>query len=321
MKRELEEYKFAGIPTFMRSPYVGTAELDQYDVGVLGVPVDNGVSYRAGAKDAPRWIREHSHWDRIEGLDYVDLDNNATLLQPHTLQIADVGDVHIHPGNAEATNEAIEEAVREVRSSTFPLILGGDHSITYASVKGCASAMEASRDDIGILHFDAHTDVETGYLTLPRVWHGNPFRMLIDDQIISGSNLVTIGPRGLLPAKWMNYIKQEGINLFTMQDLANRGLDEVMATAISILRERCAKVYLTFDIDCIDPCDAPGTGTPSSGGIRAHEINRVMRQLSQLSLIGFDLTEVNPHFDPSGRTAVVACDLLWNFLSFSFKKT
>lgn len=321
MKGEQEEFKFAGIPTFMRSPYVSTDELDPYDVGVLGVPVDHGVSYRAGAKDAPRWIREHSHWDRVEGLDYVDLDDSATPLQPHTLQIADVGDVHIHPGDAEATNRAIEAAVREVRRSSFPLVLGGDHSITYASVKGCAGAVEASRDDIGILHFDAHTDVETSYLTLPRVWHGNPFRMLIEDRIIHGSNLVTIGPRGLLPAKWMDFIKQEGINLFTMQEVVKEGLDSVIDRAIGLLRERCAKVYLTFDIDCIDPCDAPGTGTPSSGGIRAHEINRVMRQLGEVPLIGFDLTEVNPHFDPSGRTAIIACDLLWNFLSFSLKKT
>lgn len=318
MKTDREEYKFAGIPTFMRSPYVGIDQLDEYDVGVIGVPVDYGVSYREGAKYGPRSIREHSHWDRVTREQFHDLETGQTIVS-QSLKLADVGDVHISPGDPEKTNNDISRAVEEIRQRVFPLILGGDHSITYAAFRGCVKALPDDQKPVGVLHFDGHPDVEKSYLTLPRVWHGNPFRVLMEEGHLDGKNMVTIGPRGLMPQKWMDYIREQGVTLFSTPEIRRQGLPNVIQKTIAHLRERCVAVYISFDIDCIDPAHAAGTGTPSIGGLRAEEIMPVMRKLSELPVVGFDLTEVNPVLDPSGLTSIVSSDLLWNFLSFGLK--
>lgn len=318
MKNNPEEYKFAGIASFMRAPYVKPDELDTYDVGVLGVPVDYGVSYREGAKYGPRSIREYSHWDRVEEARYHDFETGNTLTSQE-LKIADVGDIHISPGNPEQTNDDISNAVEAIRRRAFPLILGGDHSITYGALRGCLSALPDDLKPMGLLHFDGHPDVEKDYLTLPRVWHGNPFRTLIEEGYLDGGNMVTVGPRGLVPQKWIDYIRERGITLFSAPEVRRQGLPAVIQKAIEHLRERCASVYISFDIDCIDPAHVAGTGTPSVGGLRAEEMIAVMRDLSELPVVGFDLTEVNPTLDPSGLTSVVSSDLLWNFLAFGLK--
>lgn len=318
MKHDQEEFKFAGIPTFMRAPYLGLDELEGSDVGVLGAPVDFAASYRQGAKNAPRSIREHSHWDRIEGLDYVDLKDRSNLTS-NSLRLADLGDVHIHPGDAERINDTITGAVKGIRERCFPIILGGDHSIAYANFKGILAGLPDDRKPVGILHFDAHPDVETTYLTLPRVWHGNPFRVLMDEGYLSGDRLATIGPRGVLPKKWLDYISEQGIHFFTGHEVHDRGLSSVVSDAVARLRERCKSIYISYDIDFIDPIDAPGTGTPSFGGIRAHEAVDVMRRMPKADYVGMDLVEVNPDLDPTGRTSILSCDLLWNFLAFSYQ--
>lgn len=318
MKNDREEYKFAGIPTFMRSPYVEIEELHAYDVGVMGVPIDYGVSYREGAKYGPRSIREHSYWDRVTKEPFHDLETGQTIVS-QDLKLADVGDVHISPGDPEKTNDDISLAVAEIRRKAFPLILGGDHSVTYGAFRGCVRGLPDDQKPVGLLHFDGHPDVEKNYLTLPRVWHGNPFRVLMEEGYLDGKNMVTIGPRGLIPQKWLDYIREQGITLFSTPEIRKQGLSNVMQKAISHFRERCAAVYISFDIDCIDPAHAAGTGTPSIGGLGAEEMIPVMRGLSELPVVGFDLTEVNPTLDSSGLTSIVSSDLLWNFLSFGLK--
>lgn len=318
MKHNKEELKFGGIQTYMASPYIDLTEIQGYDVGVLGVPVDYGTSYRQGARNAPRAIRDHSHWDRVDGSEYVDVDSGIMSVS-NNLKIGDLGDLLVSPGDAERTSSEITRVVEMIRRGLFPLILGGDHSITHPAFIGCKRALSEDEQPIGILKFDAHPDVEEDYLTLPKVWHGNPFRKLIEEGHLDGKHLVNIGLRGLLPKKWMDYMNDHGITNFTVPEIRRRGMDQVIQDAIRILRERCASVYVTFDIDCIDPADAPGTGTPSFGGIRAEEAIHAVRQLGELPVKGFDLVEVNPDFDQTGRTQIVACDLLWNLLSFGLK--
>jgi agmatinase len=318
MKNDNNESFQAGIQTFMRSSHIGLSELEGYDVGVIGVPLDYGASYRHGAKHAPRRIREYSHWDRVDGSTYIDLETGLTL-ETNNLKIADLGDIDIDPCDAEKNNSTISEIIKKIRKQAFPIIIGGDHSITYAAARGCLQALASHQTPMGILHFDAHPDIEMSYGTMPRVWHGNVFRTLIDEGHLKGENMVTIGPRGLLPKNWADYIREQKINLHSMPDIKKEGLDATIENAIKYLRERCASVYITFDIDAIDPADAPGTGTPLNGGLRANEIIPALRKLNKLPVVGFDLTEVNPPLDPSGRTNIVACDLLWNVLSFVVK--
>lgn len=311
---------YAGINTFMRSPYVPKiADLHGYDVGVIGLPIDYGASYREGAKHAPRSIRAHSHWEDLDGGEFFDSDTGG-IVTAQSLSIADVGDVTVYPTDAKRTNEEIIRAVSELRKKAFPLILGGDHSITYASFKGCHAALSEAEKPMGLLHFDAHLDVEKSYGVMPEVWHGNPFRTLIDEGLLEGENMVTIGPRGLIAKKWIDYVREKGIHLFTTPDIRRQGIDKVIEQAIAHLRAKCKSVYLTFDIDCIDPAQAPGTGTPWVGGLKAEEVIPVMRQLSEVPVKAFDMVEVNPPLDASGQTAILASDIIWNYLSFSLSK-
>jgi guanidinopropionase len=169
---------------------------------------------------------------------------------------------------------------------------------------------------LGILHFDAHTDVCTDYPGLPRIWHGNPFRALIEEGHIEGKNLTTVGVRGLIQKECIDFVQETGINLIGMPELKKRGLDPVLSDVIAQLGKQCRSVYITFDIDCIDPAHAPGTGTPEVGGFMGEEIIPMMDKLAELPLVAFDLTEVNPVFDPSAKTVMVACELLCRFLMF-----
>lgn len=318
MKEDVDEQKFAGIHTFMRSPYVRLDELDGYDVGVLGVPLDYGASFREGAKCGPKEIREYSHWDKVDGASYVDLGTGDSLIS-NTLKIADLGDVDLTPTEAERNNVLITVAIKAVREKAFPLVLGGDHSITYPSFIGCKTGSDQSKKPMGLLVFDGHPDVEKGYMQMPRVWHGNFLRQLIEEGHVEGENVVLVGPRGLIPQKWIDYMKQKKIKHISTPEIRKIGLEQAVQNIIERLRDRCVSVYLSFDIDCIDPADAPGTGTPAWGGLRAHETISMIRQLKPLPIVGADITEVSPPLDPSGRTIVVACDLLWNLLSFTIK--
>ncbi len=321
MEKTLRNYPiYAGISTFMRAPYViGTEDLRNYDIAVLGVPLDYGASYREGTKHAPRSIREHSHWDDLHGGEYYDCESEATL-EAWPRSIADVGDVTVYPTNPEETNAEIIRCVSEVRKKTFPLILGGDHSITYASFKGCHAGLPEDQKPLGLLHFDAHLDVEENFGVMPEIWHGNPFRKLIEEKILNPCNMVSIGPRGIIPQKWIEYGIKNHIRLFTTPEIRKRGIQNIIDETITHFKEKCSSLYVTFDIDCIDPSQAPGTGTPCVGGLKAEELLPVMRRLSELPVVAFDLVEVNPILDPSGKTSVVACDVLWNFLAFGLGK-
>ena len=211
-----EEYIYAGIPTYMGGEFIREKEIKNYDVVFLGVPCDYGASYRLGAKYAPRQLREYSFWDRIYGEELYDLDHNE-YLKTNELKIADLGDVYVNPTNTEENQNAITEKVYSITKNSFPLVCGGDHSITYGSFRGFYKAIKEKYPDyeIGLIHFDAHMDVEDKYLNMPDIWHGNVFRKLIEDGYLNGENMYTIGPRGVVGKDWFDYVKEKNINLFT----------------------------------------------------------------------------------------------------------
>ena len=202
-----EELIYSGIPTFMGSDFIKEDDIKKYDVVFLGVPTDYGASYRLGAKYAPRQLREYSFWDRVDGLKMYDLDNEQ-YIQTNNLNIADIGDIEVNPTNPEQNQCNITDKVYSIRKNSFPVICGGDHCITYGSFRGCYKAIKEMYQDyeIGIIHYDAHMDVEKDYLNMPRIWHGNVFRKLIEDGFLKGENLYTIGPRGIINSEDMSYI-------------------------------------------------------------------------------------------------------------------
>jgi agmatinase len=316
MKNE-KGHIYSGIPTFMQSPYITLEEVDQYDVAVLGIPVDYGVSYRSGQRLAPKAIREYSFWDRVEGQVLFDFSTNTSFTF-NNLKIGDLGDISIWPGNAELNSEVITKTIEQIRSTSFPLIIGGDHSITYAAFLGCKRALEQSGQlPLGLLHFDAHLDTGEGYTTLPRVHHGNVFGQLIREEHLRGDHMVSIGIRGYVPVEWVDFGKQMGIRYYSTPEIRTRTLPIVFTEVVEFLRKTCKSIYLTFDIDCIDPTQVPGTGTPDIGGLSLQDIIPIIRRLAELPLVAFDLVELSPPLDPSGVSTIVACEILWQFLGFA----
>lgn len=321
MKEEREEYIYAGIPTYMGGEFIREKEINDYDVVFLGVPVDYGASYRLGAKYAPRQLREYSFWDRIYGEELYDLDHNE-YLKTNELKIADFGDVHVNPTNPEDNQNAITRKVYCIAKNSFPLVCGGDHSITYGSFRGFYKAMKERYPDyeIGLIHFDAHIDVEDNYLNMPDVWHGNVFRKLIEDGYLNGENMYTIGPRGVVGRDWFDYVKEKQINLFTSNYTKNNGVLSVINEIKEKNKNKKIKFYITFDIDCLDVSYVFGTGTPQCNGLTPYECDEALRNLHDLDIAGFDIVELNPKLDDSHTSFVIAEELLYHFLAFGLNK-
>lgn len=315
-----EEYIYAGIPTFMGGKFINENEIKKYDVVFLGVPCDYGASYRLGAKYAPRQLREYSFWDRIYGQKLYDLDHDK-YVDTNNLKIADLGDVYVNPTNPKVNQNNISKKTYKISKYSFPLVCGGDHSITYGSFKGFYKAMKERYPDyeVGIIHFDAHLDLEDKYLNMPEVWHGNVFRKLIEDGYLEGKNLYTIGPRGVVDREWFNYVLEKDINLYTANQIKNVGILNVIDTIVKTNKDKKIKFYVTFDIDCLDVSYVFGTGTPQCNGISAYEADEALRNLNKLDICGFDIVELNPVLDNSHTSFVIAEELIYHFLAFGLK--
>lgn len=314
-----EEYIYAGIPTFMGGKFIEENDIKNYNVVFLGVPCDYGASYRLGAKYAPRQLREYSFWDRVNGEELYDLDHNE-YLETNNLKIADLGDVYVNPTHPNENQDAISQKTYIISKYSFPLVCGGDHSITYGSFRGFYRAMKEKfpQYDVGIIHFDAHLDVEDEYLNMPEVWHGNVFRKLIEDGYLNGENLYTIGPRGVVDSQWFKYVKEEGINLYTSNQIKFKGIKNIINGIIEKNKNKKIKFYITFDIDCLDCSYIFGTGTPQCNGLTPYEADEALRTLKKLEVAGMDIVELNPKLDNSHSSFVIACEILYHFLALGY---
>lgn len=321
MRNREEEYIYAGIPTFMGGNFIDATQIKEYDVVFLGVPCDYGASYRLGAKYAPRQLREYSFWDRIDGQELYDLDHK-NIIYTNSLRIADIGDVNVYPTNPDKNQEEITKNTYAIRKYCLPIICGGDHSITYGSFRGVYKAIKEKFPscEIGILHFDAHLDVEKDYLNMPEVWHGNVFRKLIEDNYLKGENLYTIGVRGVVNRKWFEFEKEHQVNIFTSNDVKCDGISSIIDWIIKKNANKKIKFYISFDIDCLDMAYIFGTGTPKFNGLSPDEAKEALISLHPLDICGFDIVELNPNLDNSHSSFVVACELLYHFLAIGYKK-
>ncbi len=316
-----EEYIYAGIPTYMGGEFIREKDIKNYDVVFLGVPCDYGASYRLGAKYAPRQLREYSFWDRIYGEELYDLDHEE-YLKTNELKIADLGDVYVNPTNPKRNQEEITNKVYLIAKNSFPLVCGGDHSITYGSFRGFYKAIKERYPDyeVGLIHFDAHMDVEDKYLNMPDVWHGNVFRKLIEGGYLDGKNMYTIGPRGVVGRDWFDYVKEQHINLFTSNYIKKNGILNIINEIKQRSKNKKIKFYITFDIDCLDVSYVFGTGTPQCNGLTPYECDEALRNLHDLDIAGFDIVELNPKLDDSHTSFVIAEELLYHFLALGLKK-
>ncbi len=277
-------------------------DLSQADVAVVGVPMDTAVLYRPGARFGPRAIRDASGQMRPHGLD-------AARLEPpfDRLRVVDYGDIEPYPGYIEQSVAHIQEEIAKVlESDTFPVVLGGDHSTTLPVLRACA----AKHGTLSLVHFDAHPDFWPGAPGRP-YHHGTVFRIAVEEGLIDPASSVQVGIRGSISAGIVAESRAAGFHLITADEFARQG---VRATVAAIQRLASLPVYVSLDIDSVDPAFAPGTGTPEVAGLTSREIVELVRGLAGLPFVAFDVVEVSPPYDCSEITALLAANLVYEFL-------
>ena len=272
------------------------------DVAIVGAPLDDAVSSRPGARFGPRAIRSApTAWSSGEAWS-IQLD-----VEPYaSLRVVDAGDAPVAPARLERGLRVIHEKVHRVAATgAIPIVLGGDHSITYPSA--AAVARHSHPRKIGIVHFDAHADTGADHWG-SLVGHGTPMRRLIEEGWVPGTNFVQVGLRGYWPDRsTFEWMREAGLRWHTMVEVEERGADEVVTEAIAEALDGPDCVYLSVDIDVVDPGMAPGTGTPEPGGILARELLRAIRRIVRaVDFVGMDVVEVSPPYDQAEVTAILA---------------
>jgi guanidinobutyrase len=292
--------RFGGIATMMRLPH--QPDPSGLDVGFVGVPFDIGTSNRAGARFGPRQIRTESCLIRPY--------NMATRAAPFdSLQVADLGDIAINTFNLQKSVAIIEQAYDEILATKCkPLTLGGDHTISLPILR----ALRKKHGPVGIVHIDAHADIND-HMFGERIAHGTPFRRAIEEGLIEPTRMVQIGLRASgYEADDFDWPRSQGVRVVQAEECWYKSLAPLMGEVREQLGE--GPVYLTFDIDGLDPAYAPGTGTPEIGGLTVHQGLEIVRGCRGLDLVGSDLVEVAPAYDTSGNTSLVAANLLFEML-------
>ncbi len=293
---------YVGGFTFCKVPLVlDPNELSGADVAIVGAPMDEMVTNRPGTRFGPRAIRMAYEGGGAPGTWNMDLGVDPFA----ELSIVDHGDAEVVPGDARANHEAIRRIVGGVaRAGAIPIVLGGDHSISFPNVAGVAEHYEPG--SVGIVHFDTHADTATQNWGVE--WsHGTPFRNLVEQNVIRGNRLVQIGLRGGWPTPeiW-DWMRSVGIRWHRMEEIIERGIDAVVNDALAEIAD-APNVYVSVDIDVLDPAFAPGTGTPEPGGMATRELLRAVRRVVlERGMVGMDVVEVSPPYDHAGITAQAA---------------
>lgn len=296
--------RYSGLATLMRLPYLGLADpaLAEVDIGLIGVPWDGGTTNRPGARHGPRQVRDISTMVRNV--------NRASGINPFELcNCADLGDAPVNPVDLIDSLDRICAFYTKVcKAGIAPLSVGGDHLVTLPIMRALAKDKP-----VGMVHFDAHTDTWDRYFGNNPYTHGTPFRRAIEEGLLDPKRTVQIGIRGALYNDSENdWGEQQGIRVIDIDEFHAMGLPAVIAEARRVVGD--GPTYVSFDVDALDPVYAPGTGTPEIGGLTTLEAQHLIRGLRGLNLVGGDLVEVSPPFDPSGNTALVGATLLFEIL-------
>jgi guanidinopropionase len=302
MTNPIDSLRFTEIATFMRCPMA--TDLSQVDIGIIGVPYDGGLNCRPGARHGPREVRNQSTMMRKI--------NVSTGARPFDqARIADLGDVRIK--NFYDHDKAIAEIEQAfdviVSAGVLPLSVGGDHSITYPILKALS---KHHTEPLALVHVDAHTDTWPEFGG-SRFHHGAPFRLATEEGLIDPRKTIQVGIRGGQNfTDGLDFCHDHGMRVVDIEEFEDLGWAAIAKEALEVVGD--APVYLTFDIDGIDPAEAPGTGTPEAGGITMREALRFLRALKGLNFVGGDLVEVSPPLDNSSLTAFNGASLLFEIL-------
>ena len=291
---------YMGISTFMHTPH--TRHLDGVDMAVVGVPFDSGAtSWRSGTRFGPRSVRENSQ--QIWGF-----NRHLNIAPTHDRQVIDYGDIECDPTNIDRTADAITAAVAHILAANVKVMaIGGDHSISYALLRAHAQKY----GPVAVVHFDSHTDTYRGITELE---HDSSFSLAIRDGFIDTNAYIQVGIRA--PQGSRNELEDArdlGARVLTIEECFELGIPSLVNTIRHHVGNR--PVYVTLDIDAVDPAYAPGTGTPEVGGFNSYQMLHLVRGLAGLNVIGADQVEVNPHYDHGGITSILAANLIFELLS------
>ena len=307
------DYTFLGVP---KADLEDPATYSGSDVVIVGAPFDGGTSYRSGARFGPQAMRAAC---------YLGHDGSRPSLAMRVdglqdLNVVDVGDVELYSGDAQRSCADLEKVIEQIAvTGAVPLVLGGDHTITWPDVTGVARARGWGK--VSVIHFDAHADtgnIEFGSL----IGHGQPMRRLIESGAARGDKFFQIGLRGYWPPPdILQWMAEQNMRSYEMTEIVHRGLDEVLDEAIASSMEDCDGVFLSVDIDVVDPGLAPGTGTPEPGGLSSRELLDAVRKIAyQVPLFGIDVVEVSPPFDHADVTALLGNRVVLEALSGMAKR-
>jgi agmatinase len=299
---------FLGVPRCdLRDP----ATFAGADVVILGAPFDGGTSHRPGTRFGPSAIRQAC---------YLAHDGSRPSLALRVdgltdLRVLDAGDVEMPPGEIERALAALERAVTAVATAgAVPVVLGGDHSIALPDVTGVAN--HHGRGRVSVLHFDAHAD--TGDIEFGSLYgHGQPMRRLLESGAARGDRFLQIGLRGYWPGpETLDWMAGQGMRSYEMSEIVTRGLDACLGEAMTVAMDDCDGVFLSVDVDVVDPGMAPGTGTPEPGGLTSRQLLDAVRRIClELPVVGLDVVEVSPPYDTAEVTAYLANRVVLEALS------
>lgn len=278
------------------------ASFEGADVVVVGAPFDGGTSFRSGARMGPGAIR---------GTDYLPHDGSRPSLALRVdalrdIRVVDGGDVEMFSGDAAKACADLEVVIERIaRTGAIPLVLGGDHTITWPDATGVARAHGWGR--IGLIHFDAHAD--TGLITFGSlIGHGHPMRQLIESGAVRGDRFLQIGLRGYWPEpETLDWMAGQQMRSYEMTEITARGFDECLTEALALALDDCDGIFLSVDVDVVDPGHAPGTGTPEPGGLTSRQLLDAVRRIAyEVPLVGIDVVEVAPAYDHADITVMLA---------------
>jgi guanidinopropionase len=296
--------RYAGIPTFMRLPHVTLDDprFSDVDIGLIGVPWDSGTTNRPGPRHGPRQLRDMSTMIRAQ--------NGATGARPfEAVNCADLGDVPPNPADLMDSMDRITSFYKTVlQTGILPMTAGGDHLSTLPILRAVAA-----KSPVGMIHFDSHTDLFNAYFNGSKYTHGTPFRRAVEEGLLDPHRVCMIGIRGTTyDNEDRDFAKSVGIRVIPIEEFHARGIADVMSEAREIAGS--GDTYISYDIDFVDPAFAPGTGTPEIGGPNSFQAIEVVRHLEGVNIVGADLVEVSPPFDPSGGTAYLGASVIFEML-------
>jgi agmatinase len=299
-------YRYHHSATFGNRAFLSDMrELGGQDVAIVGAPFDGGTTYRSGTRFGPQGMRDisglHSGYNFEKGVDLYE-----------SLDIVDVGDISIIPANIEKSFDQIDKAVAYIHErGVFPVILGGDHSIGYPDIRGIAPYIDGN---IGIIHFDRHSDLSE--YNIDERMHGTPFFHATNIPNAPATNLVQVGIGGWTGNRsGVTTARDRRANVITMTDIDRWGLERICEMALEMAWKNAKAVFLSFDIDSVDPAFAPGTGTPESGGLLPREAFRMLELVTREGLVGMEVVEVAPPYDVSGITSLLGVRVVLDVLA------